>query len=140
MFRIVRSCILYQNVHYLDENIFKINYCVRTAVSLSYKVIQQIVGTPNDIPPPLCILHDLLSNKKQWNSIGKTINNLTKRPVVIVDLRNHGMSPHTSSLKYEEMAVDVQNLLKKLSVDKAFFLGHGIGGKTAMCIALLAVI
>ncbi|XP_013167409.1 PREDICTED: alpha/beta hydrolase domain-containing protein 11-like [Papilio xuthus] len=139
MLRIVRSCKIYQNVNWLDENIFKCSYkCVRYAVNLSYKVLQQIIGTPSDIAPPLCILHDLLSNKKQWNSIGKTINNLTKRPVVIVDLRNHGMSPHTSSHKYEEMAIDVQNLLKKLSVDKAFFLGHGIGGKTAMCIALLA--
>ncbi|XP_068623850.1 sn-1-specific diacylglycerol lipase ABHD11-like [Battus philenor] len=95
-----------------------------------------VLATQDDAP--LIILHDLLSNKKQWSSIGKTINNLSKRAVITVDLRNHGKSPHTRSNTYEEMTADLQKLLQKLSIEKAYFLGHGIGGKATMCTALLA--
>lgn len=112
-------------------------YCFRTVVNLSYKIIENVTEASDNTP--VFVLHDLLSSKNQWNGLGKTIHTITKRPIVTIDLRNHGKSPHVNSNKYEEMSADVQQLLDKLSVANAYFLGHGIGGKVAMVTALLAV-
>ncbi|XP_038217333.1 protein ABHD11-like [Zerene cesonia] len=111
-------------------------YSIRTAVKLSYKIFGESEVDPDD--PPIFLFHDLLGTKKHWDSFGKTMVNMTKRSVVAVDLRNHGDSPHVSSHKYEDMAEDIFKLFKKLSVDKASIVGHGMGGRASMCVSLIA--
>lgn len=109
----------------------------RTAVNLSFKVVGE--GSSESEEPPIFLLHGLLGCKKHWKGIGKTIVNMTKRSVIIVDERNHGGSPHVSSHKYEETAGDFVHLLDKLKVRKASLVGHSMGGRTAMCVSLMAV-
>ncbi|XP_026731377.1 protein ABHD11-like [Trichoplusia ni] len=101
---------------------------------LSYKIIGEGVTEPEE--PPIFIFHGLLGNKRHWEGIGKTILNMTKRCVVAVDLRNHGDSPHLNTHKYEEQAADILHLFDKLGVTQASLIGHSIGGKAAMCVAL----
>lgn len=110
---------------------------LRTVVNLSYKVIGEGSSEPEE--PPIFLLHGLLGGKRHWKSIGKTIVNMTKRSVVVVDERNHGGSPHVSSHRYEETATDFVQLLDKLAVRKASIIGHSMGGRTAMCVSLVAV-
>ncbi|XP_045503459.1 protein ABHD11-like [Colias croceus] len=110
-------------------------HSIRTAVKLSYKIFGESEVDPDD--PPIFLFHDLLGTKKHWDSLGKTMVNMTKRSVVAVDLRNHGDSPHASSHKYEDMADDILKLFKKLSVDKASIVGHGMGGRASMCVSLI---
>lgn len=62
-----------------------------------------------------------------------------KQSVLAVDLRNHGVSPHHHSHKYEELAEDVLELMNKLEINKAFIIGHSMGGRTGISISLLAV-
>ncbi|XP_037302670.1 protein ABHD11-like [Manduca sexta] len=64
--------------------------------------------------------------------------NITGRQLVAVDLRNHGESPHANSHKYEELTMDVINLFEKLKINRATIIGHGMGGRTAMCVSLIA--
>lgn len=109
----------------------------RTAITLSYKIFGD--SDNSDDEPPILIFHGLLDNKLKWNSTGKTILNMTKRAVVTVDLRNHGDSPHVNSHKYDDLAADILYLFDKLSITKASLLGHGMGGKAAMAVSLLAV-
>uniref|UniRef100_A0A8D2PQL4 sn-1-specific diacylglycerol lipase ABHD11 n=1 Tax=Zosterops lateralis melanops TaxID=1220523 RepID=A0A8D2PQL4_ZOSLA len=56
--------------------------------------------------------------------------------VLTVDARNHGSSPHSPVMTYEAMSLDVQHLLSRLGITKCILVGHSMGGKTAMTLAL----
>lgn len=53
-----------------------------------------------------------------------------------VDLRNHGRSPHSAAMDYPLMAADVIALLDRQEVAQCALLGHSMGGKVAMELAL----
>lgn len=59
--------------------------------------------------------------------------------MIVADSRNHGQSFHSPDMNYVLMAEDVSNLMKRLSVRKFNLLGHSMGGKTAMLLALTQV-
>lgn len=61
------------------------------------------------------------------------------RQVLTLDARNHGGSPHSPLMTYEAMSLDVQHLLTHLGITKCILLGHSMGGKTAMTLALQRV-
>lgn len=61
------------------------------------------------------------------------------RQVLTVDARNHGRSPHSPVMTYEAMSLDVQHLLSRLGITKCILIGHSMGGKTAMTLALQRV-
>ena len=54
-----------------------------------------------------------------------------------VDLRNHGNSPHTDSMLWCDMAADVVKFMDDEGYESARFVGHSLGGKVAMALALL---
>lgn len=107
----------------------------KKTVSLSYASYE---NPEESTKTPILIFHGILANKSQWEDIGKTILRVTGRRVVAVDLRNHGNSPHCDH-KYVDQAHDVLKLLDKLKVTQASLIGHCIGGRIAMCVALMAV-
>lgn len=59
--------------------------------------------------------------------------------VLTVDARNHGDSPHSPDMSYEAMSQDLQDLLPKLDLVPCVLIGHSMGGKTAMLLALQRV-
>lgn len=61
------------------------------------------------------------------------------RQVLTVDARNHGSSPHSPVMTYEAMSLDVQQLLSRRGITKCILVGHSMGGKTAMTLALQRV-
>lgn len=56
-----------------------------------------------------------------------------------MDARNHGDSPHTVDQTYPLMAEDVKLLMKSLNVKKASLIGHSMGGRTMMYLAVTYV-
>ncbi len=84
---------------------------------------------------PLVILHGLFGSSDNWASLAKRLSETHR--VLTLDLRNHGNSPHVDSMRYEDMAEDVVNVLDRNQVEQATLLGHSVGGKTAMTLALL---
>lgn len=90
----------------------------------------------NDGPLPLVILHGLFGAARNWMSLAKQL--ARHRPVIIADARNHGRSPHSAVMDYRSMAGDVTALLDALDIKKAAVIGHSMGGKTAMVMALTA--
>ena len=54
-----------------------------------------------------------------------------------LDIRNHGRSPHADSMLWSEMAGDVVKFLDYEGYDQAQIVGHSLGGKIAMAMALL---
>ena len=53
----------------------------------------------------------------------------------VLDLRNHGRSPHHPSMNYEVMVEDVSTYIQKQDLSGSTVLGHSMGGKVAMLLA-----
>ncbi|WP_447553059.1 alpha/beta fold hydrolase [Vreelandella sp. EE22] len=85
---------------------------------------------------PLVVLHGLLGSADNWRSHVKVWQRT--RRVIVVDLRNHGRSPHAEGMDYTTLSGDVVELLKKQNVERAHILGHSMGGKVAISLARLA--
>jgi len=84
--------------------------------------------------PSLLILHGLFGSGTNWRSIGKQL--AANHRVLLVDLRNHGSSPHATGMNYPQLAADVRALMERENIPRAAILGHSMGGKTAMQLAL----
>jgi pimeloyl-ACP methyl ester carboxylesterase len=79
---------------------------------------------------PLLIAHGLFGSARNWGVIAKRLSAL--RPVICVDMRNHGQSPWSDSHSYADLADDLAKVMDK-PMD---VLGHSMGGKAAMVLAL----
>lgn len=84
--------------------------------------------------PPLVVLHGLFGSSVNWRGIAKRLSG--KRRVLVMDMRNHGRSFNDDEMTYSAMADDVVDTLEAEGIDGASLLGHSMGGKTAMVIAL----
>ena len=83
---------------------------------------------------PLIILHGLFGNQGNWGQHAKFFAETYK--VYGFDHRNHGRSEWDNSMAYEEMANDVRETMQLYGIERAHFIGHSMGGKTAMQVAL----
>ncbi len=84
--------------------------------------------------PPLVILHGLFGSGRNWASLARRLGE--RHRVFTLDLRNHGQSPWAASMTYREMAADVAAFLAHHGIEGATVIGHSMGGKTAMVLAL----
>ena len=82
----------------------------------------------------MVILHGLFGSSSNWASYAKIFSE--RYFVILPDLRNHGRSPHANAMTYADLAEDVAMLLDELNLDDITLLGHSMGGKTAMYLAL----
>lgn len=83
---------------------------------------------------PLIILHGLFGSLDNWATLGRHwANDYT---VYMVDLRNHGKSPHTDTHTIPDMAGDMIDFIRKNQIDSPVVMGHSMGGKVAMEVAL----
>ncbi|XP_004761723.1 protein ABHD11 isoform X1 [Mustela putorius furo] len=101
------------------------------SVRLSYKLLDGEAARP-----ALVFLHGLFGSKTNFSSIAKALAQQTGRRVLTVDARNHGDSPHSPDVSYEAMSQDLQDLLPQLGLVPCVLIGHSMGGKTAMLLAL----
>ena len=82
--------------------------------------------------PTLVIAHGLFGSGRNWGAIARSL--ATRRDVVAVDMRNHGSSFRADSQSYADMAGDLAEVLASLG--QADLLGHSMGGKAAMQLAM----
>ncbi len=84
--------------------------------------------------PELVILHGLFGSSSNWRTIAnKLADDFT---VYALDARNHGDSPWSDSMTYQEMAEDIAHFLDAQQIQNTNVIGHSMGGKTAMTFAL----
>jgi esterase len=83
---------------------------------------------------PLVILHGLFGSKRNWASIARRLGGTHR--VLTVDLRNHGGSPWDDRHDYPAVAEDVADFIESIVGGSAAVLGHSMGGKAAMVLAL----
>lgn len=86
--------------------------------------------------PALLVLHGLYGAGNNW---GRHARAWAKRYRVLTpDLRNHGRSPHEADMGFAVMADDLLALLDDKNLHRVAVLGHSMGGKTAMALAMKA--
>ncbi len=90
-----------------------------------------LYGTQN--ATNLLIAHGLFGSARNWRVLSKRLSEA--RPVLTVDMRNHGSSPWFQSQTYADMAADLAQIIEK-NGGHADVLGHSMGGKAAMVLAL----
>lgn len=83
---------------------------------------------------PLIILHGFLASRRNWRLIGEKL--AAHYHVYVPDMRNHGASPHQPRMDYPAMAADVLAFMERQKLSNAHVLGHSMGGKIAMWLAL----
>jgi esterase len=84
--------------------------------------------------PPLIILHGLFGSARNWRAIAKGLADSHR--VWSIDLRNHGDSPWDADMTYEAMAGDIKAFMARHGLEGAALMGHSMGGKVAMTLAL----
>jgi pimeloyl-ACP methyl ester carboxylesterase len=84
---------------------------------------------------PIVILHGLLGSSRNWQSAGVALAASGHR-VIGLDLRNHGSSPWDDDCSYTAMAEDVRAFLQSEKLDFVHLVGHSMGGKVAIRLAL----
>lgn len=83
---------------------------------------------------PVVILHGMFGFSDNWQTIAKKLSEHFL--AVTPDLRNHGRSPHVATHSYPEMAEDLRAFMEAHWMFSARFIGHSMGGKVAMQLAL----
>ncbi len=84
--------------------------------------------------PPLLIAHGLFGSGRNFGAIAKRL--AAGLRVLAVDMRNHGASPWDDDCSYPAMAGDLARAIETRLGGRAVVLGHSMGGKAAMALAL----
>lgn len=88
-----------------------------------------------DPPAHLVIAHGLFGSASNWQTVGRRLSE--RFSVHLLDLRNHGDSPHDPTMDYPAMAQDLARYVDDHCGGQAALVGHSMGGKAAMTTALL---
>jgi len=84
--------------------------------------------------PPLILLHGLFGTARNLGVVARGLSKQAR--VVSLDLRNHGDSPHAPDMAYTTLAADVAETMDAMGIAAAPVVGHSMGGKVAMTLAL----
>jgi esterase len=84
--------------------------------------------------PRVVFLHGLFGQGRNWSTVAKALSPLAQ--VTLVDLPNHGRSSWTDRFSYPEMADQLAELLRHDGSGAYAVVGHSMGGKVAMTLAL----
>ncbi len=95
--------------------------------------ITQFLPDAPTVAKPLLIAHGLFGSARNWGVTARRL--AAERPVITVDMRNHGASPWDSDHSYAAMAGDLAEVITHLG-GPMDVLGHSMGGKAAMLLAL----
>ncbi len=83
---------------------------------------------------PLVLLHGLFGRAANLGTVQRTLAERFR--VLALDLRNHGANPHVPAMNYPIMAADVLETLRERAALPCALVGHSMGGKVAMTLAL----
>ncbi|MAK33280.1 MAG: alpha/beta hydrolase [Acidiferrobacter sp.] len=84
--------------------------------------------------PPVVILHGLFGSATNWRRIAEGLSD--QRQIFSVDLPNHGESPWTDDMSYPAQAALLADFLSVEVPESPILIGHSMGGKVAMTLAL----
>lgn len=80
--------------------------------------------------PPLILLHGLFGSSDNWVTFAKKL--ASDYQVWLLDLPNHGRSPHTHEFSFESLAAQVLQFIKQHGWEHVYLVGHSLGGKVGI--------
>lgn len=80
------------------------------------------------------LIHGLFGDKNNLNNVKKAL--LPHYNVMAIDLPDHGQSGHVKNWQFETVVDDIHAFLVRESFVPCSILGHSLGGKVAMALAL----
>jgi esterase len=83
---------------------------------------------------PLILLHGFFASSRNWRKIAERLSESFH--VFVPDMRNHGLSPHHPVMDYPSMTADMLKFMDTHQYTTVHLLGHSMGGKIAMWLAL----
>jgi len=99
--------------------------------------MQLFYRLPEEVQKPgddLIIMHGIFGSSDNWLTVSKQFTPFHR--VYILDLRNHGRSPHSEEFNYKVMVEDLKEFLEEHKIKDPVILGHSMGGKVAMNFAV----
>ena len=84
--------------------------------------------------PAVILIHGMFGSLSNLGVLARSLT--ADYQVISVDLRNHGDSPHESLMDLPSMAADIVELMGELGLANATLIGHSLGGKVSMQVAL----
>jgi esterase len=93
-------------------------------------------GTARPGVAPVVLLHGLFGSSGNWHGIARILGQ--RHRVLVPDMRGHGRSPPGDGISYSAMVADLVRLLDDQAIPRARVVGHSMGGKAAMWLALTA--
>ncbi len=82
---------------------------------------------------PILIMHGIFGLMDNWMTVAKAL--AENHQVFLLDLRNHGRSPHSEEFTYPAMSDDVKEFIDTHQLHQPVVIGHSMGGKVAMYFA-----
>jgi pimeloyl-ACP methyl ester carboxylesterase len=98
-------------------------------------MLQTVILGEDHTRPPILIAHGLFGSARNWGVIARRLSDQGRR-VIAVDMRNHGDSPWADRHSYSDLAEDLAQVIAEHG-GQADVLGHSMGGKAAMALALM---
>ncbi len=93
-------------------------------------MLNTIIHPSPSAATPLLMAHGLFGSARNLGVIAKRLSE--DRTVTVADMRNHGHSPRHETQSYFDMAEDLGHVIDHPS----HVMGHSMGGKAAMVLAL----
>ena len=88
----------------------------------------------NGSGPPVVILHGLFGSATNWRRIAEGLSD--QRQIFSIDLPNHGESSWIDDMSYPGQAALLADFLSGEVPESPILIGHSMGGKIAMTLAL----
>jgi len=84
--------------------------------------------------PALVIVHGFLGMGDNWHLLAQQF--AKDFTVYVMDMRNHGKSAHSDIFNLQIMVDDIIETLDHIGIGNIYIIGHSMGGKVAMQMAL----
>ena len=93
----------------------------------------QTAQSPNN-NSPIVLVHGLFGSLDNLGVLARDL--VSDHDILQVDMRNHGLSGRSEEMTYAAMAQDLLDTLDAINLQKVTLIGHSMGGKVAMQLAL----
>lgn len=118
----------------LSAGLFRKHFSTLEKLNTVELAYEKEEGTQKD--ESILICHGWVGSKQNWRTVSRKLAEKTQIPSYNIDLRNHGASPHVTPHDYYNMVADVVKFIDKHNLKNTTVIGHSMGGKVAMALAL----